>query len=184
MRHAGNPNLCRTTAYERPTFGRVIAMSVHAQPLREDTKPFGRDLAGRAVVAGIIGGILIDLFLVVARRAPFPGIFQFVASAMVGKVAYTSSSYIWLGVAMHFVISIVWALLYAYAAHITQLRRRWLVGGFVFGIVVMIMMQAAQLLSHTSGPLTLVGTIFGLIAHVVFFGWPIAWILSRSGSVS
>lgn len=134
---------------------------------------------GRAVVAGIIGGILIDLFLVLTGSAPFPGIYQFVASGLVGKVAFSSPSYIWLGVVLHFVISIVWALLYAWAAGAAHTLGRWVLGGLVFGIVVMVVMQLVEKISHTSQPMTFAAVVGGLIAHVVFFGWPVGWFLSR-----
>jgi len=132
----------------------------------------------KGIVAGLIGGILIDLFLIVARLAPFPGIWQFVASGLVGKVAFTSSSYIAVGLVMHFVISIVWATLYAYAA--AGRNWNWLLSGAVFGIIVMIAMQIVQTVSHLASGVPAAGMLFGgLIAHVVFFGWPVAWYVAR-----
>ncbi len=140
-------------------------------------------LAGRAVGAGIIGGILIDLFLALSKSAPFPGVYQFVASGLVGKTAFTSSSYIALGVAMHFVISIVWALIYAFTANAADKLEAWLAGGIVFGIVVMIVMTIVQTLAHLAGAPTVQTIIMGLIAHIVFFGLPIAWFLSQRAAM-
>lgn len=157
-------------------------MSAYAQRGRGGIEPLGsvfrNTLAVRAVVAGVIGGILIDLFLILTRMAPFPGIYQFVASGLVGKVAYTSSSYIWLGLIMHFTISVVWALLYAYGANAMHVLRRWLVGGFVFGVVVMFAMHGVEMVSHIAQPLSLLSIESGLMAHLLFFGWPVAGYLS------
>jgi hypothetical protein len=56
-------------------------MSSQIHPATAAAEPFAGRLAGRAIVAGIIGGILIDLFLIVVHAAPFPGIYQFIASS-------------------------------------------------------------------------------------------------------
>lgn len=156
----------------------------HTEATHGDTEPYLHASAGQAIVAGIIGGILIDLFLIVTRTAPFPGIYQFVASSLVGKVAFTSSSYIWLGVAMHFVVSIGWALIYAYSANAAHFLRRWVVGGLIFGIVVMVAMQTIEILLHTGPALSVGIALITLISHIVFFGWPIAWYLSRPRGAS
>lgn len=146
-------------------------MSTSAAPAAETTPLV------KGVVAGIIGGILVDAFLIVTRQAPFPGIWQYVASAVVGPVAYTSSSYIALGLVLHFLISIVWATLYAYVA--VNRNWNWLAAGTVFGIIVMLGMQIVTRIAHVAAPLTATGVIMGVIAHVVFFGWPVAWYVAR-----
>jgi hypothetical protein len=127
------------------------------------------------------GGILVDLFPILAHAAPFPAIYQFIASAMVGKVAFTSASYIWLGLAMHFTVSIGWALLYAYGWYARHPSDRWVLPGVLFGIVVMIVMQIIQMIAHVAQPITVKRGILVLIAHIVFFGWPVAWYLAWAG---
>lgn len=137
---------------------------------------------GKAVVAGIIGGILIDAFLILTHMASFPGIYQFVASGVVGSVAFSSPNYIWLGVVLHLVISIVWALIYGYVAVAGKFTQRWLVGGIVLGIVVMIGMTIVQMLAHlapaAAPSLSTLGML--LIAHVVFYGLPVAGYIARA----
>jgi hypothetical protein len=137
----------------------------------------GGQLAARALVAGLIGGVLIDLFLFVFGFAPFPDTYQLIASGLVGKAAYTSSSYIWLGVAMHFAIAVVWAEIYAFVAYAANALHRWLVGGLVFGIVVMAAMDIVQVLAGLMPLPNAIDVVVGLVANVVFFGWPIAWLL-------
>lgn len=132
----------------------------------------------KGIVAGILGGILVDAFLIITRQAPFPGIWQFVASGLVGPVAFTSSSYIALGLLIHFIVSIVWATLYAYVA--INRHWNWLLAGTIFGIVVMIGMMIVTRLAHMAAPPpTAFGAFMSLVAHVVFFGWPVAWYVGR-----
>src|SRR5450755_2112863 len=136
----------------------------------------------RAVTAGLIGGTTVDLFLILARVAPFPGIYQFIASTVVGPVAFTSTAYIALGLALHFFISIVFALAYAWAAArsraLTENPTAW---GAVFGIAVMLVMQVVTGLAHAAQPPSVMGIVVGLIAHVVFFGLPVAWYIAFTG---
>jgi hypothetical protein len=133
-------------------------------------------LTGRAVIAGIVGGIMIDLFLVVIRAASFPGMYASIAEAAVGRAAYSWQSYIALGIGLHFAISIVAALAYAYLGSALHLLRRWLVGGTLLGVVLMVVMHGVQHLVGRHPPLTAAALLTGLIAHVVFFGWPVAYI--------
>lgn len=154
-------------------------MSSTVQPIDTDAEPFSGRLAGRAVVAGIIGGILIDLFLFF-MHAPFPGVYQYIASVLVGKAAFSSTAYIWLGVVIHFGVAIGWAILYAYVANRMHVLHRWTVGGLVFGIIVMIVMEIIQLVAKIAQPITVRSGIVALIAHVAFYGWPVAWFVGRS----
>lgn len=156
-------------------------MTTHIQPAPVVSAPFTSRLAGRAVVAGIIGGILVDLYLFAVHAAPFPGIYQYVSSALVGKAAYSSPSYIWLGVAIHFAVSIVWALVYAYGANAMRALGRWVVGGLVLGVAVMVVMTVGEMVMKIAPPMTTRSIILGLIGHVVFYGWPVAGYLAWAG---
>jgi len=134
-------------------------------------------LAARAAIAGLVGGIIIDLFLFGTKSAPFPGAYQFIASGLFGKAAFESRWYIAAGVALHLSISIVAALAYAYLGRELHLLHRWLAAGTLFGVVMLIVMQTVMAFAGLSHPLSVRGLATGLIAHVVFFGWPIAYIL-------
>jgi len=133
----------------------------------------------RAIAAGVIGGAVVDLFLIIVRAAPFPGIYQFIASALVGPVAFTSSAYILLGLVMHFAISIVAALAYAYVATRSRaLIENPTLWGAIFGVGVMVVMQVVTGVAHVSPPPTVIGIVIGLLSHVVFFGLPVAWYIA------
>ncbi|MHB8140036.1 MAG: hypothetical protein ACYDHD_02060 [Vulcanimicrobiaceae bacterium] len=138
-------------------------------------------VVGPAVAAGILAGILIDAFIISIKMAPFPGVYQFIASGLVGKVAFSSSAYIWLGLLLHFVISVVWALLYVFIARALGVLRSWIWSGIVFGIVVLIGMQIVVVARGLAPLPELAGLGELLIAHVIFFGLPIAFYLRRLG---
>jgi hypothetical protein len=135
-----------------------------------------------AIGAGITGGVLIDAFLAVANHMSPIAIWQFVASALVGGVAFTSTSYAALGFVMHFAISIAWALVYAAAAGpLPVLVRRPVLGGLLYGVVVMLGMTMLLALKHVgpAGVPDAVTLAKNLIAHTIFFGLPVALVISK-----
>src|SRR5664279_4376720 len=135
----------------------------------------------RAVTAGFLGGAAIDLFLFLVRAMPFPGAYQFIASTLVGPVAFTSSSYIALGVVMHFLISVAFALAYAFVASRSRaLLDQPLAWGAIFGLAVYVVVEGVLSLAHAAGPPSVKGVVISLIAHVVFFGLPVALFIGRA----
>ena len=129
--------------------------------------------------AGITGGILIELFLYFAQLLPAHTsaitAWQFIASTAVGKVAFTSANYAWLGLAMHACVSIAWGIGYNYLAQSQRsLKAQPVISGLVFGLVVYVVMQ---LVLFSVGALAITGAsqiIVGIVAHTVFFGLPVA----------
>jgi len=137
-----------------------------------------------AVFAGIIGGIIVDAYLILSGQAPFPTIWQFVASTLVGKVAYTSPAYIALGLAMHFAISIFWAVLYLYVWRALNTPNNWVLGAVALGIAADIGMSILLAATGNARPLGVVPIVMGLITHIVFFALPVTWYLSRNAQRS
>ena len=146
-----------------------------------------RDQIVTGIVAGVAGGILIDVFLFGAQMSQgislgtaIEGTYSFIASALIGKSALGNPAAPPIGFVLHFLVSIGWALGYVYLAR-TQpqlLAKPW-ISGAAFGLVVYIFMEIVLLaagLYHRPGPAEL-GT--GLVAHVLFFGIPVALIVSR-----
>lgn len=133
----------------------------------------------RAILAGIVGGVVFDLFLYVAVLLPehtsLIAAWQFIASTAFGKAAFTSTAYAWIGLSMHFIVSIAWAAGYGYLAE-TQpgVNARPYISGPVFGFVVWGVMQLAlytvQALHITSASQVAID----ITAHMVFFGLPVA----------
>lgn len=136
-----------------------------------------------AVLAGIAGGILLDAYLWLTTALPAhqsaTSALQYVASTVLGSVAYTSSSYAVAGAAISLLVSICWAGGYAYFTS-TQpaTNRHWVAAGAAYGIVVYVLMQLILLgsgrLVPPANPTALVNAV---AAYVVFFGLPVAYIV-------
>jgi hypothetical protein len=133
----------------------------------------------RAFCAGIVGGILLDLFLYLATVLPqhgsMPAVWQFIASTAFGKVAFTSASYAWIGLLMHFIVSIAWAIGYGYLAE-TQagVNAQPVISGIVFGFVVWGVMQLALYTVQALHINTFGDAVLNIIAHTIFYGLPVA----------
>jgi hypothetical protein len=145
------------------------------------THPTARSLFGGAVIAGLIGGTLLGAFLFVARIATYPSWFQWVASGVLGtRVGFNATYFVWVGIALHYGIAIVAAIFYAYIGQVVGVLGRPIVGGTLFGIVMnaimdfVIYVRGLGLLPHGGYEIGL-----GLVAHVVFFGIPVAWYIAR-----
>ncbi len=136
------------------------------------------------VVAGIAGGILIDLFLLAVyvwleHLITWPMLYQSIASPLLGRSAYAGFTGVVAGMAIHLAVSIAWGLGYAYVAGSTkQVLEHPLVSGIVFGIVVFVAMQFVEMSFGLWRP-NLGNIETGLVAHVAFFGVPIAYIVNR-----
>ncbi len=132
-------------------------------------------------IAGIVGGILIDGYILVVAALgthhPTPlELYQFDASAILGKIAYSDPKYAWLGLAVHFAVSLGWGIGYAYAAkQAPQIDAQPLVSGIAYGLVVYVVMQAVQLAANVLQPLTATTLVHGIIDHTLFFGLPVAY---------
>lgn len=140
-----------------------------------------------AIAAGVVAGITIvacfALFNLVLLPTPgftLGGFFAFDAAALVGKIAYTSDAYVALGVGLHFAVAIGWAVGYAIVAERqAQLVTRPLISGAAFGLIVYFAMQLVLVAANlyripTPGELGI-----ALLAHLVFYGIPVALIVAR-----
>lgn len=136
---------------------------------------------GQAVIAGIIGGILIDTFLAIVFHRSLVAIWQFVASTIVGQGAFANPSYALLGFCMHFTISILWAVLYTYVFGALGQLKNWVAGAIIWGVVVDAVMQfiVAMRTGSPWGP----AFVQGLIAHIVFYALPVALYMARVAHV-
>lgn len=133
-----------------------------------------------AVLGGIIGGIIVDLFLIVVGHQPVPGLWQFVASTLVGPVAFTSVNYAFLGLVLHAITSIFWAILYVFVWRMVSSLSNWLLGGIVWGVVVWAAMTGFLIFRGVPAPATALAIGMGLLAHIVFYALPMTWYVSRS----
>ena len=136
-------------------------------------------------IAGLVGAVLIDAYLlltlvVAGHVATVAGFYEYVASGALGKAAYATPGAVALGIAVHFVVAIAWGVGYAYvAARTPQVLARPFLSGTVFGILVMVAMQFVEVAANIYVLPNTVLFFNGIIAHVVFFGFPVAYIVGR-----
>jgi hypothetical protein len=138
----------------------------------------------RAIAAGITGGVVFDLYLWVTTIAPahrtMTGLWQWIASTVIGNVAFTSSGFAGLGLLLNFIVSIGWAGGYTYlASQQSSLNQRWPISGIVYGLVVYVIMQAILLGDEKFVFPSALGFAIALVAHTVFFGLPVAFVVAR-----
>ncbi|HYZ17451.1 MAG TPA: hypothetical protein VE591_13665 [Candidatus Acidoferrum sp.] len=148
-----------------------------------------RDEIGAGIAAGITGGILLAVCLqgaaVLAGTPLGTAIVQnysFIASVAIGPSAFRNpGSAVPIGILIHFCIAIAWALGYVYLVRAQpQLIARPIISGLVFGLVVdafmNIMLIMGGVYHRPSSP-----GVFGLslLAHCVFYGIPVAVVVSR-----
>jgi hypothetical protein len=137
------------------------------------------------IVAGLAGAVSLGAYLLltvvyVFHAATPATFFRYIASAALGKAAYAAPGAVALGIAIHVFIAVGWTLGYAYvAAQNPQVRLRPLISGSVFGIFVMIAMQLGEVLANIYALPDSFTLLNQFVAHVVFFGIPIAYIVRR-----
>lgn len=128
-------------------------------------------VARQALAGGIAGGVAIYAYLWLTTVLPAHG--GMVAAFQLAPVSPL------LGVVVHFVVAIAWAAGYAYfAASQPATNRHWYVAGPAYGIVVYMMMQLIDLAGGTfHGPSTPNAFVNACIAHIVFYGIPVAYVV-------
>lgn len=132
-------------------------------------------------LAGLAGGILFMLFVyatsLLPAHASILSLWQFAASTAFGKAAYSSQSYAWAGLGMLLAASIGWGIGYAYLAHSKPVANKQpLISGFIFGVIVYIVMQFVLFSVQALKAPDAVSVYLDVVAATVFFGIPIALI--------
>ena len=145
-----------------------------------------RDQLKAGLVAGVAAGVLIDVFLFATQLATgtppdkLADNFVFIAAVVLGPGAYTNPIAVPLGIVLHFCVAIGWALGYVYLVRSQpQLVARPWISGAAYGLVVYVFMEIILITAgqyHRVAP----GLLFTqMIAHVAFYGIPVAVIASR-----
>ncbi|MGA8324890.1 MAG: hypothetical protein WB757_02320 [Candidatus Cybelea sp.] len=139
-----------------------------------------------ALIAGLVAAAVFDLYLWLTTVLPAGGslasLWQQIAAVTVGKaVASSSPAYAWLGILIQAAVGIGWAAGYAYlAARQPVFNARWIAAGLVYGIVVYAVMELILLGGNAfTPPATPNAFLNAVIAHTVFFGLPIAYLVKR-----
>lgn len=148
--------------------------------------PRPRTIIG-AIIAGLVAGVTMLVCFAVLMPALAPdrnfslaGAFTFDASVLIGKAAYTNDSSVALGAVLHFAVSVGWAIGYAFVAERQpQLVTRPLISGAGFGLIVYFAMQLVIVAANLYRIPTPRELGVALLAHLVFYGMPVALVLAR-----
>jgi len=142
-------------------------------------------LVAAGVTAGVAGAIVVDAYLIVVlvlmlHSTSITGFYEFVASGAIGKAAYGDPNSVYLGIALHVIVSLMWATGYAYvAARTAQVLARPVLSGVAFGFVVMVAMQLVEVAAGIYTVPTTLSLGNDFIANTAFFGVPVAYIATR-----
>ena len=145
--------------------------------------------AKTALLAGVTGAVLIDLYLWVTEallmhRATALILFQWDASNLLGPSAFRAGVSVALfGCLLHLIVSLIWGAIFTLAAfNLRFLARNVLLWGVVFGVVVRLVMAhfIVPLGRAKMPPAHGVYLVNLYVAHIVFFGIPVAWVVSRA----
>ena len=147
------------------------------------TLPTTLTLARTALYAGLLAGALdITAAIVTNLQVPARVVLQSVAGGLLGPAAYRGGwPTAWLGLASHFAIMLVIAVIFV-AAAVPALRRLWIPVGVVFGVAVWLAM-AFVVVPMSASPLTppadIMTALKPIMVHIVAVGLPIAWVARR-----
>jgi uncharacterized membrane protein YagU involved in acid resistance len=139
------------------------------------------------LLGGLVAGALDIVFAIsfAAYNGTAPErLLQIVASGVFGEAAFAGGvSMAACGLALHFVISFLWAGIFLALARLRpSLALHPYACGIAFGILVFLVMRLVVLpLSAFPYPVTFkpVATALDLLSHTLLFGVPIAWAVRR-----
>lgn len=140
-----------------------------------------------AALGGGVGGLLdivyaIVLWGVILGGTP-TGVLQSIAAGLLGNASYEGgTATAVLGLALHFIIAFVMALVYvAAAARMPLLTRRPWICGALYGVVLFVVMNFVVVPLSAIGwrPMSAIGALRALIPHVIFVGPAIALFAAR-----
>lgn len=138
-----------------------------------------RRVMGTGVIAGLLAAITIEVFLYIALLRPghvaLLDAWRFIASTALGKGAFTLPAAPWIGLFMHFAVSVAWGIGYAYLAQTRSgIDRHFITSGLIFGLVVFLVMQFALMAANAFHRPTAYEFLIDVLAHTIFFGLPLA----------
>jgi hypothetical protein len=143
--------------------------------MSDQVRAESRSLIVQAIIAGIIGGIVVDAFLAIKLHVSLAAL----ETGNAALVAGPGTSPV-LGVVVHFAIAILWAVIYAYVFNAIGKLQTWILGTIVLGLVVDAVMNFA--ITIKTGAPWGSGFVKDLIPNVVFYALPVASYFARSVS--
>lgn len=138
---------------------------------------------------GLLAGTLDITYAIVFshfRRVTPAQIFRFIASGLLGMKAFAmGSESVALGVLFHYLIALIWTVIfYAASRKLLVLTRRPVICGLFYGLLVYIFMNWVVLplsgIPHSTKPVALASRINGVLAVMLCIGLTIALLVSRN----
>ena len=151
--------------------------------MKNEPRPSWGRIASQTLFAGLTGAVTLDLYLWLTKLLPhadtIAGLWRWIASTVLGKSALADPGSAAIGAALHVIVSIGWAAGYVYiAVNHPASTRRWFVAGIVYGLIVYSIMQVILLADgNFIYPPTPNSFVNDLIAHALFFGVPVAFVV-------
>ena len=136
-----------------------------------------RDRLAAGLLAGLVGAVVIELFLVAVGAVGGRPVADTLAADSWTLGAPTLAG----GLGLHLFVALAWALGYVYLLRSQpQLLSRPWISGLGFGLVVYVFMGVVQIMAgryHRPSPAQFETS---LVAHVVFYGLPVALVVARA----
>lgn len=134
-----------------------------------------------ALIAGTLDGLAAVIFL---AKMNFVGVFQYIASAILGKAAYTGGiKTVLLGLILHYFIAFSFTFFFALlTTRISALRKNILLSGIIYGIFVWTVMNllVVPLTQIPQSPIHLEKAIINAVILIFCIGLPISYLTARS----
>ena len=135
------------------------------------------------IMAGIIAGTLDALAAIVVYSIPPVSLFQFIASAAFGQVAFASlSPYLWWGIFFHYLISMAWATVFVlFYPLLRQIAKNWVIRGIAYAILIWIVMNLIVLPMTQLAPakVSVQSVSVAMLILILMVGLPIAYIVNK-----
>lgn len=136
------------------------------------------------ILVGVLVGIDTVLYFSL-RGATLSGIFQYIASGVLGSAAFDGGvGSALLGVLLHFLVAAALTALYLVVAmRWTFLWRHFIIAGIIYGLCTYVVINKVVLplsLVPFVGPFTWSSFLNGIFAHVFLVGIPISWLVRRA----
>lgn len=132
-----------------------------------------------AFIAGTLDGLAAVIFL---AKMNFTGVFQYIASAILGKDALGGIKTVIIGLALHYFIAFSFTLFYTFAAtKITLLKRHFILPGIVYGLLVWTVMNLiiVPLTKIPHAPFHAEKAILNAVILIFCIGLPISYLTAR-----
>ncbi|RBQ05283.1 DUF1440 domain-containing protein [Pedobacter miscanthi] len=133
-----------------------------------------------ALIASTLDGLAAVIFL---AKMNFTGVFQYIASAILGKDAFSGGiKTALIGLALHYFIAFSFTLFYTFAAtKITLLKRHFILPGIIYGLLVWAVMNLiiVPLTKIPHAPFHAEKAILNAVILIFCIGLPISYLTAR-----